>query len=241
MKTILIARKELAAFFNSLMAYIILVIFLAISGFFTWLSPENIFHQGSVSLGWFFNIGYWTLYLFIPAVTMRVFSEEYRNGTIELLLTKSITLRQIILGKFLACWALIGIALLATLPYYYTVSGLGKIDHATVWGGYLGLMMIAGAYASIGVFASSTSSNQIIAFIIALSLSFLFHFIFGYSSSGFTGTVTYVLSYLSIREHFESITRGVVDTKDLIFFFSIIFFFLSLTAYTVSSKKGRTK
>src|SRR5258708_1272689 len=151
----IIAKRELRAFFDSLTAYIMLVAFLGFSGFFTWLYGSDIFLRNQADLQVFFSIAYWTLFFFIPAITMRMLAEENKSGTIELLLTKAVTDWQIIFGKFLACLLLIASALLFTLPYYFTVWNLGPIDHASVWTGYLGLLLMSASYISIRIFATS--------------------------------------------------------------------------------------
>src|SRR5690349_9869378 len=130
--TWLIARKEFASFFDSLMAYLVLITFLGVSGFFTWWFGTDVFMRGVADLATFFNTAYWTLFFFIPALTMRTLAEERRTGTLDLLLTKAITGGQVVLGKFLACMALIAVALFCTLPYWYTVNGLGSVDHGAV-------------------------------------------------------------------------------------------------------------
>ncbi len=156
---------------------------------------------------------------------MRQFAEENKTGTIELLLTRPVTDWQVIFGKFLATLLLIAIALVFTLPYYITVAKLGNIDHgATIMGGYIGLLFISATYISIGLFASSISNNQIVGFLLALAIGILFHFVFGFLSMASSGFVSEVLYFLSLGAHFESISRGgVVDSKDIIYFISIIF------------------
>jgi ABC-2 type transport system permease protein len=238
-KTWIILKRELAAFFDSLMAYITIVLFLEFSGLFTWLYGSDIFFAGQASLQVFFQIAYWTLFFFIPALTMRMIAEEKRSGTLELLLTKPVTDWQVVLGKFLATLALIVIALVLTLPYYITVANIGNVDHGAVITGYLGLLLMSAAYISIGVFASSISGNQIVGFLVALFIGIFFHIVFGFLASNFSGTVGEVLHYLSMNTHFDSISRGVIDTKDLVYFFSIIFLGLVSTE-AVLSKRHQT-
>ncbi len=219
----MITRRELQSFFDSLIAYIMIVVFLAISGLFTWLYGRDIFMENQASLQSFFSIAFWTLFFFIPALTMKQIAEENKSGTIEMLLTKPISEWQIIWGKFLATILLIAVALLLTLPYYITVWSLGPIDHGAVWSGYLGLLLMSSAYISIGLFASSLTNNQIVAFLLALFIGIFFHIIFGFLASNMSGMVGAVFSYLSLSTHFESISRGVIDSKDVIYFLSIIF------------------
>ena len=230
-----ITKRELAVFFDSLMAYIMIVLFLGFSGFFTWLNTSNIFLNDQASLSIFFGVAYWTLFFFIPALTMRLLAEENRSGTIELLLTKPVNDWQVVMGKFLSVLILIGISLALTLPYYITVSSLGPVDHGAVWSGYLGLILMSASYISIGLFTSSISSNQIVGFLLALFIGIFFHIIFDALSSSFGGFLGAIFSFLSTSTHFESITRGVIDTKDLIYFFSIIL--LGLVASEMSLSK----
>jgi len=231
-----IARRELRSFFDSLMAYIMLILFLGFSGFFTWISGADVFFVKQASLQSFFGIAYWTLFFFIPALTMRLLAEENRSGTIELLLTKPINNWQLIIGKFLATLILIVIALVLTLPYYITVANLGPVDHGAIWSGYLALLLMSGAYIAIGIFASSISSNQIVGFLLALFIGIFFHIIFSILAGGFTGAIGSVLNYLSISDHFESMSRGVIDSKDLIYFLSLILLGL-ISAEAVLAKR----
>ena len=232
-----IAKREFKTFFDSLGAYIMLVVFLGLSGFFTWLFGSDIFFIGQATLMPFFSVAYWTLFFFIPALTMKMLAEEKRSGTLELLLTKPITDWQVILGKFLSVLMLIGVALLLTIPYYITISFLGPIDHGAVWSGYLGMILMSMAFTSIGLFASSITNNQIVAFLLALFVSVFFLIIFDVLASSFTGTIGYFFNYLSLSTHYESISRGVLDSKDLIYFLSITITGL-LLADTVLSKRN---
>lgn len=231
-----ITKKELQTFFDSLIAYILLVAFLGFSGFFTWLYGSDVFFVGQASLQSFFQIAYWTLFFFIPALTMRMLAEEKRAGTLELLLTKAVTDRQLVIGKFLACLLLIAIALAFSLPYYVTVASLGEVDHGAVWCGYLGLILMSAAYISIGLFTSSTTSNQIVAFLSALFIGLFFHIIFDVLASSFTGTPGEVFDALSLATHYDSLTRGVIDTKDLIYFFSLIVLGIVLSEISLAKR-----
>jgi len=232
-----IAAKELRTFFDSLTAYILIVVFLGLSGFFTWLFGSDIFFIGQATLQPFFSVAYWTLFFFTPALTMRMIAEENKTGTIELLLTKSVSDWEVIVGKFLACLLLIMIALVLTLPYYISVWAMGPVDHGAVWCGYLGLVLMSMTYISIGLFASSVSSNQIVAFLLALFIGVFFLIIFQVLASDFTGITGEILDYLTINNHFESISRGVVDSKDIIYFLSLSFLGLVL-AETALSKRN---
>ncbi|MCE2892919.1 MAG: ABC transporter permease subunit [Flammeovirgaceae bacterium] len=223
MRTIwIIAQKELGSFFDSLIAYILLTLFLGFSGFFTWMYGNDIFLVGQTTLRGFFNIAYWSLFFFIPALTMRLLAEERKTGTIELLLTKAVTDRQVVIGKFLAALLLVVVALVFTLPYVITLANIGNLDQGEVICGYLGLLLISASYVSIGLYASSITNNQIVAFLTALFIGLFFHIIFGVLASNVQGIVGEIFNQLSLSTHFESISRGVVDTRDLIYFISIV-------------------
>lgn len=239
MKTIwLITKRELNSFFDSLTAYIMIVLFLGFSGFFTWISGSDIFLVGQASLRSFFAIAYWTLFFFIPALTMRLIAEEKKTGTIEILLTKAVTDRQVIFGKYLATLILISIALAFTLPYVVTVSKLGNLDAGGVLCGYLALLLMSAAYSSIGLFTSSITNNQIVAFLSALFIGLFFHIIFEIIASGMSGLAGQIINSLSVTYHFESLSRGVVDSKDLVYFGSIIFMGLFLTEVSLAKRNG---
>jgi ABC-2 type transport system permease protein len=233
----IITRKEFHSFFDSLMAYIMMVAFLGFSGFFTWIFGSDIFFIKEASLDAFFSIAYWTLFFFIPAITMRLFAEENRLGTIELLLTRPVTDWQVIMGKFLATLLLIIIALAMTFPYYITVASLGHVDHGAVWTGYLGLILMSAAYISIGLFTSSVSTNQIVAYLLALFIGIFFQIIFNLLASGISGFFGGVLSFLSVSTHFESISRGVIDSRDLIFFLSLTLLGLIFTESNILKRR----
>lgn len=232
----IIAKRELQSFFDSLIAYIMLILFLGFSGFFTWLFGSDIFFVGQASLESFFDIAFWSLFFFIPALTMRLLAEENKTGTIELLLTKAVTDRQVVVGKFLSTLLLVAIALAFTIPYVVTVAYLGNMDYGQVVCGYFGLLLMSGAYISIGLYASSITHNQIVAFLTALFIGLFFHLIFGLLATGFTGFVSQLLNTLSLSNHFESIIRGVVDTRDLIYFLSIISIGLILSELSLTKR-----
>jgi ABC-2 type transport system permease protein len=233
----IICKRELQSFFDSLTAYIMLIAFLGFSGLFTWLYGSDVFFIKQASLQAFFGVSYWTLFFFIPALTMRQFAEENKTGTIELLLTKPVNDWQVIFGKFLATLLLIIIALAFTLPYYVTVAKLGNIDHGATIMGYFGLIFISATYISIGLFASSISNNQIVGFLLALAIAILFHFVFGFLARAASGFLSELLFYLSVSSHFESVSRGVIDSKDIVYFVSIIF--LSLIGTEAVLQKNR--
>ena len=232
-----IAKKELGSFFDSLVAYIMLIAFLGFSGFFTWLFGSDIFIRQQADLQVFFQVAFWTLFFFIPAITMRQLAEEKKTGTIELLLTKSISDRQLVIGKWLGAFLLVAIALAFTIPYYITVSQLGDIDHGATICGYLGLLLMSGFYVSVGLFASSLTNNQIVAFLLALMIGICFHFLFGIVSSNSSGILFEILDTLSIQNHFESVSRGVLDSKDIIYFVSLTALGLLLSEFVISKRR----
>ncbi len=234
--TLLLARKELASFFDSLMAYMILVAFLGISGFFTWWYGTDVFLRGLADLSTFFNVAYWTLFLFIPAITMRTIADERRNGTLDLLLTKAVSDRQVVAGKFLASLALIAIALLFTLPYWFTIATLGNVDHGAIACGYLALLFMSAAYIALGIFASSLTNNQIVAFLLGLLLLSFFHLAFGVMASSFTGVAGRTLQALSTQTHFDSISRGILDSRDVVWFASVVVLGLSLAEMNIAKR-----
>jgi ABC-2 type transport system permease protein len=239
MKTIwLITKRELNSFFDSLIAFIMIVLFLGFSGFFTWISGSDIFLVGQASLRTFFSIAYWTLFFFIPALTMRLIAEEKKTGTIEMLLTKAVSDREVIIGKYLATLLLISIALVFTLPYIITVAKLGNLDAGGTICGYLALFLMSAAYTSIGLFTSSITNNQIVAFLSALFIGLFFHIIFQVIAGGMTGLLGQVINSLSVTVHFESLSRGVVDSKDIVYFGSIIFLGLFLTEVSLSKRNA---
>lgn len=218
----IIAKKELATFFDSLIAYILIIVFLGLTGFFTWIyGGGDVFFTGQASIMPFFAISLWTLFFFIPAITMKMLAEEKRGGTLELLLTKPVSDWQIVLGKFLASLLLVIITLGFSLPYYFAVAYLGPVDHGAVWCGYLGLILMSMTYIGIGILASSVTNNQIVAFLLSLMIGVLFLLIFGRISSAFGGILGDVFYYLDIGRHFDGLSRGVIDSRDVIYFISI--------------------
>lgn len=234
--TWVIAKRELSSYFESLVAYILLIVFLGLTGLFTWLLGADIFLRKQADLQVFFEVAQLTLLLFIPAITMRQFAEEKRTGTIELLLTKNVTNRQVVMGKFLSCLLMVGIALVFTLPYYITVASLGNFDHGATLSGYLGLLLLSAAYISIGLFTSTLTNNQIVAFLLALFACLTFHFLFDAIASSFTGWLGEMIAMLSLAGHFDSISRGVLDTKDLFYFATIIVLGLGLAEWNISKR-----
>ncbi|HNP06537.1 MAG TPA: ABC transporter permease subunit [Cyclobacteriaceae bacterium] len=237
MRTIwIITKRELQSFFDSLIAYIILILFLGFSGFFTWLFGSDIFLVGQASLQSFFNVSYWTLFFFIPALTMRLLAEEKKTGTIELLLTKAVTDREVVIGKFLSTLILVIIALAFTIPYIITVYNIGNMDLGQVICGYLGLILMSASYISIGLYASSTTNNQIVAFLMAMLIGLFFHIIFDVLASNFSGMIGQLFHTLSLSNHFDGISRGVLDTRDLVYFGSLIFIGLFFSELSLTKR-----
>ncbi len=238
--------KELNTFFSSLTAYIAIGVFLVITGLFLWVFPDySLLDYCYATLDQFFDIAPWIFTFLIPAITMRTLAEEKQTGTIEFLVTKPLTIRDIVLGKYLACLALVAFAILPTLLYFYSISDLGSpkgnVDTGAILASYFGLLLLGGAYASIGLFTSSLTKNQIVAFMSAAFLCFFLHWGFYYISAlpVFFGNSDAFVQSLGIENHYYSISRGVIDTRDLVYFLSVIIFFLGLTIAVLSGKKAR--
>ena len=229
-------KKEVSSFFSSVTGYLVAGVFLLVTALFLWIIPGNlnIPFGGYATLDSLFWLAPW-LYLFlVPAITMRLFSEEKKGGTLELLLTKPVTDWQIVIGKYLAGLTLVIISLLPTLIYYFTVNNLaqpvGNMDHGATWGSYLGLVFLAAVYASIGVFASSVSANQVVAFIIAIAGCFFFYEGFqALATLPVFRSVSDFIIFIGISEHYQSISRGIIDSRDIVYFAGVILFFLALT------------
>ncbi|HET8809277.1 MAG TPA: gliding motility-associated ABC transporter substrate-binding protein GldG [Flavobacteriaceae bacterium] len=231
-----IFKKEINAFFSSILGYLVIAVFLLVNGLFLWVfeGQFNIFNFGFANLSPFFLLAPWIFIFLIPAITMRSFSEEKKQGTLELLFTKPIPLKNLILGKYFGNFALVVLALVPTLLYVLTIHQLGdpvgNFDLGATLGSYLGLLFLAACYTAIGIFASTVSQNQLVAFILAVFLCFLAFFGFeGISEIGIFGSEIYGLEYLGISFHYESISRGVLDTRDIIYFLSIVVLFLYFT------------
>lgn len=238
-----IFQKEIRSFLSSLIAYIVVAVFLLAIGLFMWIyKGTNALDYGSASLDTLFMMAPWVFIFLISAITMRSFAEEKKSGTIELLTTHPVTDWQIILGKFFAGLALVVFALIPTLLYYYTIYQLGSpkgnIDSGAMWGSYIGLLFLGGCYVSVGLFASSLTDNQIVAFILSTFLCFLTYSVLGQLGGLFpTGKMNYYVEWLGIDFHYQSISRGVVDTRDLIYFLSFTAVFLGLTNLSFSRRK----
>ncbi len=237
MRTIwIIAKRELNSFFDSLIAYVLLTIFLMITGFFTWLLVSDVFLINQASLQTMFGVSFWSLLWFIPAITMRSIAEEKKTGTIELLLTRAVTDRQIIIGKFIASFILVALAFAFTLPYYITVANLGDIDHGATLCGYLGVLLMSAGYIGIGIMFSSVTDNQIVAFLLSLVSIFMLHMVFSFLAGNTTGTLSAVFRFFSANDHFQSMARGVIDMRDVVYFLSLAGLGLFLSEVQLSKR-----
>lgn len=235
--------KEIRSFLSSLIAYVVIIVFLLLIGLFTWVFADgNVLTLGYSNLDILFTMAPWVFIFLISAITMRSLSEEIKQGTFEILSTKPITDVQIIVGKYLASVTLVAFAILPTLLYFYSIYQLGlpkgNIDMGATWGSYIGLLLLGSCYAAIGIFASAVTPNQIIAFILGMFLCFFFYVGFQQLSNlALFGSFDNVVQWLGIQYHYESISRGVLDTRDLVYFGSVISVFLGLTYIVLDSRK----
>jgi ABC-2 type transport system permease protein len=228
-----IYRRELQSYFNSPVAYVVIIVFLVIIG---WFFTSSLFLMNVATLTTVFEIVPWVYIGFVPAITMRLLAEEKKAGTIELLVTKPVKDVEIVLGKFLAAWTLLAAALAPTLIYLITIMPIGEVDLGPVFAGYLGLFLMGGVYVAVGLFASSLTENQIVAFIVTLLIVlalFLVDKMLIFLPEAFSTT----LEFLSVDHHFNSIARGVVDSRDLIYFVSVTGFSLLLATFSLERRK----
>ncbi len=239
--------KEIRSFLSSLIGYIAIGVFISLVSIFMWVIPSesggsNILDNGFANIDPLFFIAPWVYLFLIPAITMRSFSEEKKTGTIELLLTRPLTDLQLVLAKYLAGLTLVMVSLLPTLIYYYSVHVLGapkgNIDTGGMWGSYIGLLFLGAGFVSIGIFASAIAENQVIAFIIALLLCFFCYIGFEFiAQSGLFGKYDAFFKGLGLNDHYVSMSRGVIDTRDAIYFISVIALFNLLTKLVLESRK----
>lgn len=228
-----ILKKEFNSFFASPIAYLVIGVFLLVNGLFLWVLKDdfNILNAGFADLNSFFFLAPWLLLFLIPAITMKSFADEFNSGTIETLKTSPITNWQIVLGKFFATLLLVIIAIVPTLTYVYTVyqlgNPIGNIDVGSTMGSYIGLLFLVATYTSVGLFTSTLSNNQIVAFILSIFITFCLFY--GFDALGNLSSSGYTIKQFGINEHFKSISRGVIDTRDIIYFLSVTFFFLFIT------------
>jgi ABC-2 type transport system permease protein len=229
-----IFKKEISTFFNSLIAYIVIGVFLLITSLMLWMYPSsNVLDYGYAEMTSFFDFCPYIFLFLIPAITMRMFSEEFRTGTLELLFTKPITLWGIILGKYFASLCIILLALIPTIVYYFSIyalgNPLGNIDSAAVVGSYFGLVLLSAAYAAIGIFTSAISKNQVVAFILAAIVCYIFYDGIGQLSNLFSGGFQFYLSYLGLDFHYASLGKGMLDSRNFVFLMSFSALFLVFT------------
>lgn len=236
--------KEINAFFSSLIGYIVIGVFLVIMGLVMWVFPDYSVIDGNyATLDTLFSMAPLIFMFLIPAVTMRSFAEERQSGAIELLVTRPVTDWQIVAGKFLACLVLVLFALLPTVLYYFSIYQLGapkgNLDSGGILGSYIGLLFLASAFVAIGVFASSLTGNQIVAFVLATFLCFFTYLAFDYLSRlpVFFGKTDDIVQSFGIAYHYNSVSRGVLDTRDLTYFISISALFLAATVLSLGRRK----
>ncbi|MFY7670756.1 gliding motility-associated ABC transporter permease subunit GldF [Tenacibaculum sp. MEBiC06402] len=229
-----IFKKEFNSFFASPVAYLVIGVFLLVNGLFLWVLKDNfnILNAGFADLNSFFFIAPWLFLFLIPAITMKSFADEFNTGTLEILKTKPLTDWQIVLGKYLASLFLVIIALIPTLTYVYSIYALGNpvgnLDLGSIIGSYFGMLFLASGYCAIGLFTSTLSKNQIVAFILAVFISFFTFYGFD-AIANLLGSSDFYVRQFGFNEHFKSISRGVIDTRDIIYFISVTFFFLFVT------------
>jgi ABC-2 type transport system permease protein len=240
---LVLLRKEFANFFSSAVGYIIVGIFLSLTGLFLWVFPGeyNILDSGYAQLNGLFSLAPW-LYLFlIPAITMRLFAEEKRMGTIELIYTRPIGKLKIVAAKYVAGLLLVIISLIPTIIYFVSVSlmaePVGNVDSGAFWGSFTGLIFLASVYVAIGIFTSACTNNQIIAFVFAVTLSFIFYFGFDLVASLSTsGTIQAFIASIGINSHYTAMSRGVIDSRDVIYFVCVIAVCFLFTRWIIRAK-----
>jgi ABC-2 type transport system permease protein len=236
--------KEINTFFASLIGYIVIGVFLLLLGLYMWVFPEtSVLDSGFAQLDTLFSTAPFVFIFLIPAVTMRVFAEEQQTGTIELLITRPISDWQIVMGKFLACFALVAVALVPTVLYYVSVyqlgSPTGNLDSGGIIGSYIGLLLLSAAFVAIGVFASTLTNNQIVAFVLGAFLCFFVYIAFDSLSRLpiFFGKTDDIVQSFGIAHHYNSVSRGVLDTRDVIYFISVVAIFLAATVLSLGRRK----
>ncbi len=236
--------KEINAFFSSIIAYLVVAVFLILTGLFMWVFTESsVLDYNYASLDPLFSLAPFIFLFLIPAITMRSFSEENQRGTIEFLFTKPISDYHIILGKYFANLVLVLLAILPTLVYYYSVYQLGSpkgnLDTGAIIGSYIGLVFLAATFVAIGMFSSAITDNQIVAFILGAFLCFILYMTFGYLAKMpiFIGNIDSWIERFGIESHYLSMSKGAIDTRDVIYFLSIIAVFVSASYTVITSKK----
>ncbi|MFD2935740.1 gliding motility-associated ABC transporter permease subunit GldF [Spirosoma flavum] len=231
-----IFRKEINQFFSSPIAYIIMGVFLTAVGLLLWVFPDtSLLENGYADMGTFFNLTPYVMLFLVPAVTMRSIADEVRSGTLEWLMTKPVSRWGIVGGKFLAGWLLVILTLLPTLLYYLTLyqlgSPIGNIDSAGVLGSYIGLVLLAGVFVAIGLWASSINDNQVVAFVLGVFFCFLLYIgLSALAGLSIVGGLSYYLSIFALDEQYRALGRGIIDSRNVVYLLSLIFLFLLLTA-----------
>lgn len=237
-----ITKKELHQFFSSLSGYITIILFLLVNALYLFiLKDSNIFDFGYATLASFFELAPWVFIFLIPALTMRSFSDEFKSGTFEILQTRPLSGWQIVIGKYIAILTVIVIALIPTILYVITIKSLsatGEIDSGAIAGSYLGLFFLASGFAAISTWCSSLTSNAVIAFLLSAFVCVVLYFGFGAISKlpVFSGNADYYIEMLGIDFHYQSISRGVIDSRDVVYFLSIIFLFLFATKKNINKR-----
>ena len=238
-----ILKKEIRSFLSSLIAYVVMIVFLVAIGLFMWVLPEyNLFDMGYANMDTLFSMAPMVFIFLISAITMRSFSEEKKSGTIEIITTKPVSDMQIIMGKYIAGVVLVIFSILPTLIYFYTVYQLGatkgNMDIGATWGSYLGLVLLASCFVAIGIFSSAITDNQIVSFIVSMFLCYCFYSLFDLLANfNLLGSYDSVVAALGINAHYLSISRGVIDSRDLVYFLSFITAFIWGTKTVFSARK----
>jgi len=237
-------KKEINSFFSSITGYIVIIVFLLINSLFIWVFPgsNNVLDGGYASLDSLFIIAPWVFLFLVPAITMRMFTDEKKSGTIETLFTKPLNDVTIISAKSLAAFVLVVFSLVPTFIYFFSVYKLGNpvgsIDTGGTWGSYIGLFFLSAIYVSIGIFSSSITDNQIVAFLVGMFLCFVMFMGFDYLSElTFLKSIDNVVLNLGMNEHYKSLSRGVIDSRDIIYFISVSLIFIVLTKLILQSRK----
>lgn len=237
-----IYHKEINSFLNSLIAYVVIGVFLTGIGLLTWVFESNVLDYGFASLETLFTLGPYMFMFLIPAITMKAFAEEKKTGTIELLFTRPFSDWQVIMGKYFASFTLVFFAIVPTLVYYYSVYQLGNpvgnLDTPGIIGSYIGLLLLGGVFAAIGILASSLTNNQIVAFIEAVTLSYLFYGgLESIAALNVWGDFSLAIQKLGIIYHYNSLSKGLLDSRDIVYFLSVIAIVLLLTNLKLNSRK----
>ncbi len=240
--TWIIAKRELRGYFGTPLAYVFIVIFVALTGAFAFYIGA-LFERGQADLQSFFSYLPWLYLILVPAIAMRLWADERKTGTIEILMTLPVTVWQAILGKFLAAWAAIGVALFLTFPIWITINVLGDPDNGVIFASYIGSFLMAGAFLAIGSCISALTKNQVIAFVVSATICFLFvmsgaEMVLNFFRLWAPEFLVRTIESMSFLTHFEQITKGVIDLSDIVFFFSLIAFWLFANAVIVDQKKA---